>query len=125
MFVGRKDEMCFDSHPCLTGIPQLEKSRCAYGSLNSIHENSSIDVKKQLIKLVQKCFSSDLLDDYPNLQHRLEAKPSILDLPTNPERPHVSVANFVCHGETCAIANSNPRKRNALKTTKCHLPNLV
>lgn len=110
------------------GTPQLDKSRGADGSLNSIHEHSPNDVKKQLIELFQESFDSDLLDDYPNLQHRQEAKPSIFDLPTNPARPYVSVANkanFICCGETCPNGNSKPRKRNASKSAKCCLPIFV
>ncbi|XP_015894365.1 uncharacterized protein At3g27210 isoform X2 [Ziziphus jujuba] len=147
-----KDEMFFDSHPwiesdcedyysindntpscnktpnckiSLTGTPQLGKSCCADVSLNSIHKNTPTDVKKQLIELFKESFSSDLLNDYPNLQRRPEAKPAIFDPPTNPARPYASTANFVCYGETCTIANSNPRKRNASKSAKCCLPNLV
>ncbi|KAF3431066.1 hypothetical protein FNV43_RR25796 [Rhamnella rubrinervis] len=154
-----RDEMFFDSHPWLESdcedyfsvngditpscsntsnsriilveSPQVDKSRNVDGTLNSIHESSPTDVKKQLIDLFHESFSSDLLDDYPNLCHRPEAKASIFDLPKNVpanKNPYIlSLAKFVCGGETTTskTTNSDHRKRKASKSTKCCFPSLV
>ena len=120
-----------NSKVSLMETPQLDKSRNVDGTLDSIHESSPTDVKKQLIDLFHESSSGDLLDDYPNLCHRSEAKPSIFDPPKNVpanKNPRIlSLAKFVCGGETTTpnTTNSDHRKRKASKSAKCCFPSLV